>query len=114
MRPLFPDALTREFEELSRVPEKLMEFHDKISRLKFLDPACGNGNFLHACLRELKALENDLARELSLMEVRSPRKASPSRFYGIELDEEAVKIRRDGLLAREGFFSGSFRRGGGA
>ncbi len=41
---------------------KLPEFHKKISQLKFLDPACGCGNFLVITYRELRLLELEILR----------------------------------------------------
>ena len=41
---------------------KLFELHKKIGRLKFLDPACGCGNFLVIAYRELRLLELEILR----------------------------------------------------
>lgn len=46
IKPLFLDELWAEFENIKSNKNKLSEFHKKISQLKFLDPACGCGNFL--------------------------------------------------------------------
>jgi hypothetical protein len=35
------DELWREFEQMKINPVKMEDFHKKIGRLKFLDPACG-------------------------------------------------------------------------
>ena len=64
IRPLFLDALWDEFERV-RVSEKaLSAFHDKIARLRFLDPACGCGNFLIVAYRELRVLELEILKML--------------------------------------------------
>ena len=59
--PLFLDELRAEFEKLKALrtnrKTRLGEFQDKLSRLRFLDPACGCGNFLVIAYRELRALE---------------------------------------------------------
>lgn len=46
IKPLFLDELWREFESIKDNKNKLPEFHKKLSTLRFLDPACGCGNFL--------------------------------------------------------------------
>jgi len=46
IKPLFLDELTAEFQSIKTSKGKLKIFHDKISGLRFLDPACGCGNFL--------------------------------------------------------------------
>lgn len=62
IKPLFLDDLWREFESLKSNRNKLPEFHKKISTLKFLDPACGCGNFLVITYRELRLLEIEILR----------------------------------------------------
>jgi restriction-modification enzyme MmeI-like protein len=57
IKPLFLDELWAEFESVKGNKNKLPEFHKKISQLKFLDPACGCGNFLVITYRELRLLE---------------------------------------------------------
>jgi type II restriction/modification system DNA methylase subunit YeeA len=57
INPLFMDELWQEFERSRHNTKQLDLFHDKISRLKFLDPACGCGNFLIVTYRELRKLE---------------------------------------------------------
>ncbi|MEZ5435350.1 MAG: hypothetical protein R3E67_01650 [Pseudomonadales bacterium] len=41
IKPLFLDALWEEFDKIKSNKNKLYEFHGKLRRLKFLDPACG-------------------------------------------------------------------------
>ena len=49
--PLFLDALKEELQEIKHISaiktkkKRLTEFQDKLASLKFLDPACGSGNF---------------------------------------------------------------------
>ena len=51
------DALWKEFENVKDNKNKLSEFQKKLSALRFLDPACGCGNFLVITYRELRLLE---------------------------------------------------------
>jgi len=62
IKPLFLDELWSEFESIKGNKNKLPEFHKKISQLKFLDPACGCGNFLVITYRELRLLELEVLR----------------------------------------------------
>lgn len=50
IRPLFLDELWEEFKKVKNNKPRLNEFHQKLSRLKFLDTACGCGNFLVVAL----------------------------------------------------------------
>ena len=65
IKPLFLDELWAEFESIKNSKNKLPEFHKKISLLKFLDPACGCGNFLVITYRELRLLEIAVLRALN-------------------------------------------------
>ena len=62
IKPLFLDELWAEFESVKGNKNKLTVFHKKISQLKFLDPACGCGNFLVITYRELRLLELEILR----------------------------------------------------
>ena len=62
VRSLFLDDLRAEFESLKRLkigkPQRLAELQKKLAALRFLDPACGCGNFLVITYRELRALDS--------------------------------------------------------
>lgn len=97
IKPLFLDELRAEFEKVKSSSRKLKEFHHKLSTLKFLDPACGSGNFLIITYRELRLLEIDVLRELfkkgeQVLDVSSILWLDVDQFYGIEYDEFASKI----------------------
>ncbi len=65
IKPLFLDELWKEFESVKDNKNKLPEFHKKLSTLRFLDPACGCGNFLVITYRELRLLEIEILRALN-------------------------------------------------
>ncbi len=97
IKPLFLDELRAEFESVKNNKNKLREFHFKLSTLKFLDPACGSGNFLIITYRELRLLEIDILRETyksgeQALNVSSILWIDVDQFYGIEYDEFASKI----------------------
>ena len=70
--PLFLDELKQEFEQIKAIAntkdknKKLLEFQEKLSKLKFLDPACGSGNFLTETYVSLRRLENEVIRILHI------------------------------------------------
>ena len=59
---LFLDELKEEFEKIKHDVRKLKAFHEKLGKLRFLDPACGCGNFLVVTYRELRLLEIEVLK----------------------------------------------------
>ncbi|HIV54645.1 MAG TPA: SAM-dependent methyltransferase [Candidatus Anaerobiospirillum stercoravium] len=107
--PLFLDELQAEFAACLTIKTQkkrtaqLLEFQDKLSKLTFLDPACGAGNFLTETYLSLRRLENQVIRELhahqgflGLSEL-NPVKVTLDQFYGLELDECAVAAAHNAL-----------------
>ncbi|MCU4956896.1 N-6 DNA methylase [Bacillus cereus] len=96
IKPLFLDDLWKEFESVKRNAKKLTEFHKKLSKLTFFDPACGCGNFLIIAYRELRLLELEILREQlrgqMVLEIDSWVWIDVDQFYGIEIDEFASQI----------------------
>jgi hypothetical protein len=96
IKPLFLDELWEEFESVKGSKPKLQKFHDKIALLRFLDPACGSGNFLIIAYRELRKLEIEIIKELQkgqmVTDIVSLVKVDVDRFYGIEYEEFASQI----------------------
>ena len=96
------DELWNEFEQVKATPAQLDAFHDKIASLKFLDPACGCGNFLIITYRELRLLELEVLRmkintAQRLLDVSSMLKVNVSQFYGIEYEEFPCQIAQVGM-----------------
>ena len=97
IKPLFLDDLWREFESIKGNKNKLPEFHKKLSTLKFLDPACGCGNFLVITYRELRLLELEILRELHktgqrVTDIGNIIWLNVDQFYGIEYEEFPARI----------------------
>lgn len=97
--PLFLDDLRAEFEKLAARrtgrSAALNELQNKLSRLRFFDPACGCGNFLVIAYRELRKLELELLQELygdTFIDVGLLSRVTVDQFYGIELEEFAAEI----------------------
>ena len=62
IKPLFLDELYEEFDRAKTDLVSLERFHEKMAGLKFLDPACGCGNFLIVTYTELRELERQILR----------------------------------------------------
>ncbi|MFV0681188.1 DNA methyltransferase [Ottowia sp.] len=99
--PLFLDELRAEFAKIKHQRSKLFDFHKKLRRLTFFDPACGCGNFLVISYRELRLLELDVLRaaaDLSghagqrSVDVHSLIGVNVDQFYGIEIEEFPAQI----------------------
>lgn len=112
--PLFLDSLQEELDSIrSRegvTPRKrknaLRRFRKKLASLKFLDPACGSGNFLTETYLSLRRLEDDVLSELNDGQVEMVLSDEPkedeervtlSQFYGIEINDFAANVARTAL-----------------
>jgi hypothetical protein len=97
IKPLFLDDLWKQFDASVNSAPKLKEFHKKLSTLKFLDPACGCGNFLVITYRELRLLELEILRALNksgqrVIDVRDIIWLDVDMMYGIEYEEFPARI----------------------
>lgn len=97
IKPLFLDELWAEFEAVKGNKNKLPEFHKKISQLKFLDPACGCGNFLVITYRELRLLELEVLRATyksgqGVLDIREIIWLDVDMMCGIEYEEFPARI----------------------
>lgn len=97
IKPLFLDDLWKEFESIKTNKNKLTEFHKKLSKMKFLDPACGCGNFLIITYRELRLLELEILRALNksgqgFLNVGDIIWLDVDMMYGIEYEEFPARI----------------------
>ncbi len=91
------DELWREFESIKDNKNRLPEFHKKLSTLKFLDPACGCGNFLVITYRELRLLELEILRSLhkhgqQVLDIESIIWLDVDMMHGIEYEEFPARI----------------------
>ena len=102
IHPLFLDELWLRFEKAKKLGSRariagLTVLHEHIANLKFLDPACGCGNFLVVAYRELRLLELSIIEELKsseqqVLDVAEYIKVNVNQFYGIELEEFPSQI----------------------
>jgi hypothetical protein len=101
IKPLFLDELWKEFEKIKDSRPKLQKFHDRLRELRFLDPACGCGNFLIIAYRELRLLEievikillkENITKKLSITNIDIFFLLDVDQFYGIEYEEFPAQI----------------------
>ena len=134
IKPLFLDDLQAEYQRLSdraddyldrEITEKqrrdqqrniikdLNILLERMSKIKFLDPACGSGNFLIITYKELRRLEiqilvkireiQDALKEKNVYqgEFLKQSKIKLNRFSGIELDDFAHEVAKLSLYIAE-------------
>ena len=116
--PLFLDELKEELQKIKEIQtiktreKKLNDFQIKLSKLKFLDPACGSGNFLTETYISLRRIENEVIKLLIdckkgttegqiILGSTNPIKVSISQFYGIEINDFAVTVAKTALWIAE-------------
>ena len=95
--PLFMDELKAEFGQTRHHKNQLFEFHKKLSTLRFLDPACGCGNFLVITYRELRLLELEVLKAAEAFGHRTGSafqalSVDVDQFSGIEVEEFPAQI----------------------
>ena len=115
--PLFLDGLKSEYERamdfktIDARKNNLKRLQDKLSSLRFLDPACGSGNFLTETYLSLRRLENQIILSLTGNaegqigilggDFANPIQVSISQFYGIEINDFAVTVAKTALWIAE-------------
>lgn len=129
LNPLFLDALRDKFtgaEEKSDEPTRLRNLRRELANIRFIDPACGCGNFIIIAYREMRKLELDILvrlrnlgqideSELGSLVVgtagvsegvrKRARSIEPlvtiDNFYGLELDPWPASIARTAMFLVE-------------
>lgn len=110
--PLFLDDLKDELNQIkqykqpAKLKQKAKEFQLKLAQLKFLDPACGSGNFLTETYLSLRKLENEAIKliygdEPVLNVGQKLIQVSIQQFYGIEINDFAVSVAKTALWIAE-------------
>ncbi len=112
--PLFLDNLRTELGRIVNLPirtaiekdhkyRELESYRNRLADMRFLDPACGSGNFLTECYKslhelELKAIESELEfMHDFIMPNTDPCKVRMGQFFGIEIDHFAASVARASL-----------------
>ena len=85
--------------------EALHAFQEKLGNLKFLDPACGSGNFLTETYLSIRRLENKVISLLNngekVLGFDEFIKVKINQFYGIEINDFAVTVAKTALWIAE-------------
>ncbi len=83
--------------------KQMEEFHGRLCRLRFLDPACGSGNFLYVTMEHVKRLEGEildalaqLGQGLNMFQASTAEGhiVTPEQFLGLELNPRAAAVAR--------------------
>ena len=95
IKPLFLDELYEAYEKASTI-NQLKKLINRISKIKFFDPACGSGNFLIITYKEIRLLEIKILEKVLNLEHPAPTfkwtNIQLSQFYGIEIDDFAHEM----------------------
>jgi hypothetical protein len=102
IKPLFLDRLWNDFESHKWNKRYLEAFLERIGKMKFLDPACGCGDFLVVAYKELRSLELHIHKQIRQLEGNLAqqvldvdifnRDINVDSFYGIDLLEFPVRV----------------------
>ncbi|MCT1355203.1 DNA methyltransferase [Gordonia sp. p3-SID1431] len=115
IRPLFLDEYRDRLERGWNDKSQLTRLHNDLGRSRFMDPACGCGNFLVVAYRELRAIEHEILkrrRDLDMVDALSKKveraqlsldvtgdiKVTLDHFYGIEIEEWPARIAETAML----------------
>lgn len=115
IRPLFLDEYRARLDRAWDDKAQLTRLHNELGRGRFIDPACGCGNFLVVAYRELRAIELEILkrrRDLDMTEAASKKieraqlsldvtgdiKVTLDHFYGIEIEEWPARIAETAML----------------
>lgn len=109
--PLFLNDLHDEFDKIQNMGNRnqrisrAKEFQEKLSKLKFLDPACGSGNFLTETYLSLRKMENQCLQIIygnqPILATEELVKVQIQNFYGIEINDFAVAVARTAMWIAE-------------
>lgn len=103
LNPLFLDELRADFEHIKTLgkyeADRLRKLRDRLGDIRFMDPACGCGNFIIVAYRELRDLELAIMERLQeitgdgeMLLANVGLKVNLDHFYGIEIDEWPARI----------------------
>lgn len=110
--PLFLNDLREELDNILAIPQEkkrnqqLRDYQQRLSELRFLDPACGSGNFLTETYLSLRRLENECLKALlnnqSALDFFDDRIfVNIHQFYGIEINDFAATVAKTALWIAE-------------
>lgn len=104
IQPLFLDELTERFSKVLHDKAGLSKLRQDMGQMRFLDPACGCGNFLVVAYREMRALDLRILERLKALGVglndqgatlffdKDDLAVRMDQFNGIEIEEWPARI----------------------
>lgn len=101
LEPLFLDDVRADLKKAWNSPKRLRELHATFATKRYMDPACGCGNFLIVAYREMRKIELELLIRLRHLDGDEAAmtldgtwdlKVSLDQFYGIEINWWPAKI----------------------
>jgi len=101
IKALFLDELRHEFELHKHNKRYLQQMLERIGKMKFLDPACGCGNFLIIVYRELRRLQIEIHKQIrnlegsigqQVLDIEFDQDIKVDSMYGMELLEFPARI----------------------
>lgn len=101
IRPLFLDALLERMEKAWDSPAQLKRLRVDLGKMRFLDPACGSGNFLLVTYKRLRDIEARIIVRLQELEGTEGQvgldgtiglQVRLEQFHGIEYEEWSSQI----------------------
>ncbi len=101
LEPLFLDDIRAALRKAWNSPKRLRELHATFAAKRYLDPACGCGNFLIVAYREMRKIELELLVRLRQLDGDEAAmtldgtwdlKVTLDQFYGIEINWWPAKI----------------------
>ena len=110
--PLFLNDLRAELDTILAISQEkrrnqaLRDYQQRLASLRFLDPACGSGNFLTETFLSLRRLENECLKALlndqSTLDFFDDRIfVNIHQFYGIEINDFAATVAKTALWIAE-------------
>ncbi|WP_370190317.1 DNA methyltransferase [Aeromicrobium sp.] len=101
LQPLFLDEIRADLKKAWNSAHRLRALHARFADMRYLDPACGCGNFLIVAYREMRKIELELLVRLRTLEGIDAHltldgtwdlKVSLDQFHGIEINWWPAKI----------------------
>lgn len=110
LRPLFLDEVEQQLQLAWQSETALIKLHVSFESLRFLDPACGSGNFLIVAYREMRDIELRLLQRLRELRGQETNyaldatwdvKVTADHFYGIEINSWPAQIAQTAMFLTE-------------
>ena len=99
---MFPDSAIKDKYQIANAPERQLRHPKDLQQMRFLDPACGSGNFLIYAFSLFYDLYVDqmenYGRDYTRREI--PKMIVENNLFGVDLDERAAQISQIALFIK--------------